>query len=174
MNNVLPNIMEPFKWLLGEWKGEGVGGFPTMESFRYSDYMYLRLLEDSFENEPIIHFEQIAWVVEKDEKSFKHWETGFIRPVNNQQSGSFEFHVTHNTGRIEVLTGDFQYLDIAKRSFKITFNSEYIRNTKIIANMTYSEKVFELDDDILNFTHIMSTKDYPSPNTHLRSTLKGV
>ena len=27
----LPELVQPFAWLIGTWRGDGVGGYPTIE-----------------------------------------------------------------------------------------------------------------------------------------------
>jgi hypothetical protein len=45
MNDVHKGI-EPISYLLGTWRGEGKGRYPTIEDFSYGEEPYLRLHRD--------------------------------------------------------------------------------------------------------------------------------
>src|SRR5215813_13191923 len=86
--------------LLGTWRGEGSGQFPTIPSFNYVE----ECVFSSNDCEPIIHFEQKTWVKSSDETNGRplHWESGFIRAI---EDGSVEISNAQNGGRVEVLRG---------------------------------------------------------------------
>lgn len=162
MNKI--TCVEPFLWLLGRWKGRGVGVFPSIPSFSFADQMTFKVLSESFTLEPLIHFEEIAWTIEADGKKFKHWETGFFRPLGESM---VELQVTHNTGRIEVLRGKFDFVDYENQCFKAIFHSSFLRNAEGLEEAISSERVLELKNDSLKYKQAMSTTKIPELTNHL-------
>ena len=160
-------ILNPLYWLEGTWEGSGIGQFPTIEAFKYHDQMIFKFLNNT--KEPLIHFEEKAWIIEDEKPAFKHWETGFFRPINSEE---IELQVTHNTGRIEVLKGNFDKVDYEKKHFTITFQSTFLRNVEGLANAVLSHKHFTLKQGMLYLKHSMSTHSIPEMTTHLNVELQ--
>ncbi|RNC84417.1 MAG: DUF1794 domain-containing protein [Balneola sp.] len=168
---VLKNPIEPLTWVLGSWKGQGNGGFPTLSPFEYMDHIHFKVIEEAFETEPLIHFEEIAWVIESTRTTFKHWETGYFKPAPD---GRIQLYICHNTGRIEITYGSYLELDLEKRSFELEFESNFIRNDEgTIATMA-SKRVLIYDGKKLKYNLEMSTSDVSSLSSHLTSVLKSV
>lgn len=165
----LLETMHPLTWLEGTWKGKGSGGFPTMEDFEYEDQMDFRIIKNAYYDEPLIHFEEIAWITTKGEKSFKHWESGYYKPTPR---GQIQFYVCHNTGRIEVTYGKFQFADIKSRTFEITFESDFIRNDEGTKIALTSTRKLSFEKDCLSYSHAMSTEDVNNNTHHLKAELK--
>ena len=164
-------MLEPISWLAGTWKGQGCGGFPTMDDFEFEDEMRIKTDLKGYVQEPLIHFEEMAWVLDKEEKRFMHWETGYFKP---DQDGRIQFYICHNTGRIEITYGKFEVLNSQNKSFEIHFNSEFIRNDKGTKFATKSNRKIILQDDTLTYSLAMSTEDVSEMNHHLTSKLMKV
>ncbi len=167
----LLQVMSPLTMLIGSWSGQGNGKYPTMEPFEFSDQLNFKLLQDSYEQEPLIHFEQIAKVKEDSEFVFKHWEAGFLRPVDN---GMIELQVTHNTGRIEIMEGRYERLDTNRGQFKIRFTSTFLHNSVGLVEAHASERVWVLEENEIRCQQAMSTKDISQMTVHLNSILERV
>ncbi len=168
---VLKNPAEPLTWVLGNWKGKGNGGFPTLRPFEYMDHMRFKVIDEAFEIEPLIHFEEIAWVIEGTKTIFKHWETGYFKPTPD---GRLQLYICHNTGRIEITYGFYLELDLEKRSFKLEFESDFIRNDEgTIATMA-SKRILMYDGSKLKYNLEMSTSDVRGLRSHLTSVLESV
>ncbi|KAF5468783.1 hypothetical protein F2P56_012908 [Juglans regia] len=90
---VHPGI-EPISYLLGTWKGQGEGGFPTINSFSYGEE--LRFTHHS--SRPVIAYTQKTWKLNSGEPM--HAESGFWRP---KPDGSIEVVIAQSTGLAEVL-----------------------------------------------------------------------
>ena len=162
-------ILDPLRWLEGKWKGEGTGGFPTMDDFSFEDEMYFKTNAEGYTNEPIIHFEEVARVRENEELVFKHWETGYFKPAKN---ASIQFYNCHNTGRIEIIYGYFKSVDEQAKSFEIVFNSNDVRNDEGTAVMRSSQRIFTLKGDTLHYSLDMSTEDIEEMTHHLEVSLR--
>ncbi|MEQ9425016.1 MAG: FABP family protein [Cyclobacteriaceae bacterium] len=159
-------ILDPIKWLKGTWIGKGSGGYPTMDSFDYESKITIDFLHDAFDSEPLVRFEEIAWVTEKGQKEFKHWETGFFKPTSN---GQIQFYVCHNTGRIEVMFGTFDSLEIRLEKFVIGFNSDSIRNEIDLKTATNSFREFRFENDCLSYVQSVATTEVSNLAPHLQA-----
>ena len=170
MEDIL-KIIEPISWLKGKWQGHGNGGFPTMDTFEFTDQMDFRILPEAFNKEPLIRFDEIAWLIKNGNHDFMHWETGFFKPLSN---GSIQFYVSHNTGRMEVTIGKFTSIDIKSKSFEIIFESIFMRNDAGLKKAICSKRTIKLKNEKLTYSLGMSTDDLPQITNHLKVILKRV
>lgn len=142
-----------------------------MDAFEYDSSIHVRFLEDAFDQEPLIHFEEIAWVYEKAERKFKHWETGFFKPANGE---GIQFYVSHNTGRIEVTNGEYTAFDKMKKSFELRLESDFMRNEAGLKTAYKSFRTIQLNQDSLDYVLEMSTEDVSGRTLHLKASLSRV
>ncbi|GJM93569.1 hypothetical protein PR202_ga10134 [Eleusine coracana subsp. coracana] len=96
----------PLAFLLGKWRGEGEGSFPTITPFRYGE----ELLFSHHPSKPVISYTQRTWKAVSGEPM--HAESGYWRP---RPDGSIEVVIAQSTGLSEVqvkqITRDFQMVD---------------------------------------------------------------
>jgi hypothetical protein len=90
---VHPGI-EGISYLLGTWKGQGEGGFPTINSFSYGE----ELCFSHHSSKPVIAYTQKTWKLASGEPM--HAESGYWRP---RPDGSIEVVIAQSTGLVEVL-----------------------------------------------------------------------
>ncbi|MEO9801941.1 MAG: heme-binding beta-barrel domain-containing protein [Reichenbachiella sp.] len=167
----LLEVIEPFTWLKGNWRGHGTGGFPTIEPFEFDDQMEFKLLEEDFKKEPLIRFDETAWLIAKGKHNFMHWETGFIRPLGD---GTVQLYVSHNTARMEFTVGKFESVDHNSKSFKIVFSSIFLRNDTGLKNALQSKRTISFDRDQLTYDLDISTDEHPELTSHLKVLLKRI
>jgi hypothetical protein len=92
----LPELVKPFEFLLGTWRGEGVGGYPTLEAdFRYGEEMTFACY-----GKPVIEFHSESWSVDDDRPLAR--QTGFWRPVGEDR---LEVVLSIASGLVEVFYG---------------------------------------------------------------------
>ncbi len=101
----LPEAVRPFAFLLGTWRGEGVGGYPTIDQdFRYGE-------EVSFTcyGKPLLEFHSQSWKLDGDQKGQPlARQAGFWRPVPNPDapdSPRVEVVQAVASGLVEILYG---------------------------------------------------------------------
>ena len=91
----LPEVVRPFAWLLGTWRGDGVGGYPSLEAdFRFSQEITFQCY-----GKPVIAYSSQTWA--EDGRPLAR-ETGFWRPLADS---SLEVVLTVASGIVEVLYG---------------------------------------------------------------------
>ncbi len=95
----LPTPLVPLAWLIGSWAGAGVGGYPSVEEFRFGQ-------EVVFEHDarPFLTYSSRTWLLD-DEGAFVRplaTESGFWRP---QPEGALEVTLSHPTGFTEIWIG---------------------------------------------------------------------
>ena len=94
-----PDPLDPIAWLLGEWRGEGRGGYPTISDFAYREEIsFTRPRPDK----PFLAYTQRTRLLADDSPS--HAETGYLRAT---PSGGVEFVIAQPTGVVEVHEGTF-------------------------------------------------------------------
>ncbi|CAI7842489.1 unnamed protein product, partial [Closterium sp. NIES-53] len=84
--------LEPIAFMLGRWRGEGEGGYPTINSFRYIEEITL-----THAGKPAMAYAQKTWRAESGEPM--HAESGFWRP---KPDGTLEIVIAQSTGLAEV------------------------------------------------------------------------
>ena len=71
----LPELVRPFAFLLGTWRGEGVGGYPTIEEdFRFGEQVTFACY-----GKPVISFTSESWSLDDGRPLAR--QQGFWRPI---------------------------------------------------------------------------------------------
>ena len=88
----------PLAWLLGTWRGEGVGGYPTIDDFRFEQEVTF-----TQNGKPFLAYTSRSWILDAEGARVRSaaTESGFWRP-----SGSnLEVLLSHPTGFAEIWEG---------------------------------------------------------------------
>src|SRR5271169_3384794 len=89
----------PLAFLLGRWQGAGVGGYPTIESFRFGQ-------ELSFgqNGKPFLIYSSRTWLLDEEGHPGRAlgMEVGFWRP---RPDNGLEVLLAHPTGITEIYLG---------------------------------------------------------------------
>jgi hypothetical protein len=91
----LPEAVQPYAWLLGTWRGEGVGGYPSIEDFRFGQELSFFCY-----GKPLLAYASRSWAL--DDGRPLSWENGFWRPTS---ATGLEVVLTIASGLVEVLYG---------------------------------------------------------------------
>ena len=100
----IPENIHPFTarlaWLIGRWAGNGHGEYPGIDHFQFGQEVVFQQ-----DGRPFIHYFSRAWIIDDEGEHVREaaQETGFLRP---QEDGSLELVMCHNTGFVEVWTGE--------------------------------------------------------------------
>lgn len=92
-------LCAPVAFLLGAWRGEGHGGYPGMQPFRYGEEMRVWHV-----GKPYLAFEQRTWALDEDGVAGRllHGESGYLRCL---EGGGLELVVAMAPGHVEVSAG---------------------------------------------------------------------
>jgi hypothetical protein len=96
--NIHPNCA-PLAWLLGGWRGNGEGDYPTIEKFTWGQELIFQQ-----DGRPFFHYMARSWVTDAEGNKVRDaaQETGFFRCHDN---GEVELLLTHNIGISELWHG---------------------------------------------------------------------
>ena len=90
----------PIAWLLGTWRGNGQGDYPTIDAFHYGQELIF-----THDGRPFFHYMSRSWIVDEQGEFVRDAaiETGFLRA---RPEGKLELLLTHNTGFVEIWYGE--------------------------------------------------------------------
>jgi hypothetical protein len=106
----LHGALEPLSFLVGTWRGAGVGGYPTIEEFRYEQEVVF-----SHDGRPFLHYATRSWILDA--------EGGRVRPAASEvgwwrigaEPRSVEVMLAHHSGVVEIYhgTAEFSKVELA-------------------------------------------------------------
>ena len=90
----------PVAWLLGTWRGNGHGDYPTIQPYEFGQELIF-----THDGRPFFHYMARAWIVDAAGELVRNAaiETGFLRC---RPEGSMELVLAHNTGFAEIWYGE--------------------------------------------------------------------
>jgi hypothetical protein len=149
--------LEYLRFLLGTWRGEGDGEFPTIRPFRYGEEMVVEDVGDAF-----LLFRQSSWTL--PDGAPIHFERGFLRP--GPEPGSVELTLAHPLGLAEVGVGVVD-------ETSIVFASEALLRTPTGDPVRSLRRRYLVRDDVLTYEIDMET-DGTGLSRHLTGRLQKV
>lgn len=157
--DLAPELL-PVAWLLGSWRGLGVGGYPSVEEFRFSQ-------EISFSAgaKPYLHYLSRSWLLDDDGHEVRPLaqETGYWRP---QPDGALEVVLAHPTGYAEIWLGG---VDAAK----IELRTDVVARTGTAKAYTAGHRLYGLVDGDLMWAFDMAAEG-EALQPHLSAKLQRV
>jgi THAP4-like, heme-binding beta-barrel domain len=154
---VTPALLHPdvevLAFLLGEWRGEGRGAYPTIEKFGYRDEVSFGHL-----GKPFVSYAQRTWTLPDGLPS--HTEVGYLRP---QPGGRIELVVAQPGGRVEVDEGV-----VSGRHLELT--STLVHGTPSAKEVTEVRRVVDVDDGVMRYQVEMAAVGQPR-QFHLEAEL---
>lgn len=96
--------LERLAFLVGTWRGLGVGGYPTIDGFRYEQEVSF-----SSDGRPFLQYSSRSWLIDDDGVRLRPAasETGWWRP--GATALEVEVLLAHHTGIVEVYVGDVAF-----------------------------------------------------------------
>ncbi len=148
----------PLAFLLGTWRGEGVGGYPTLDAdFRYGEEVLF-----SHTGKPALHYRQRTWLLDGLDTP-SHAESGYWRP---QPDGSLEVVLAHPTGIAEIYVGTVT-------GTRIELTTDVVVRTSSAAEVTGLTRLYGLVEGRLMYAVDMAAVGQPL-QSHLSATLDRV
>jgi len=152
--------LEPLAFLLGRWEGAGVGGYPTIDSFRFGQ-------EISFTHDgrPFLIYHSRTWLLDDDGELIRPagMEMGFWRP---QPERAVEVLISHPTGIAEIYLGEVVF-------HKIELRTDIVARTTTSKEVTAGHRLYGLVDGDLAYAYDMAAEGHPL-QAHLSAQLKRV
>ena len=153
-----PNL-EKLAWLVGTWWGFGIGGYPTIEGFRYEQEITF-----SHDGRPFLAYDSRTWLIDEDGNRLKPSgrEAGFWRATDQ----GLEVVVTHPTGIVEVYVGDIAF-------HKIELVSDLVARTQTAKEVTALKRLYGKVEDDLAYAIDMAAMGNPL-QAHLSAKLQKI
>jgi hypothetical protein len=147
-------------FLLGRWEGAGVGGYPTIESFRYGEE-----LSFSHNSKPFLIYSSRTWLLDEEGHPGRpsHRETGYWRP---QPDGGVEVLLVHPTGIAEIYLGKIT-------GTRIEMSTDLVTRTASAKEVTAGHRLYGLVADDLAYAFDMAAVGQEL-QPHLSAQLKQV
>jgi len=138
----------PLAFLLGTWVGVGVGGYPTIEGFRFGQQ-----LEFGHIGKPFLTYTSRSWLLDDDGNQVRPlaMESGFWRP---QPGGEVELLLAHPTGYVEIWLGEVD-------GAKVELGTDGVMRTTTAKEYTSGHRLYGLVDGELFWAYDMSAMGQP-------------
>jgi hypothetical protein len=151
----------PVAWLIGSWRGLGVGGYPTVTEFRFSQEVTIT----EAPGKPFLHYLSRSWLLYDDGTEVRPLaqETGYWRLGSN---GELEVLLAHPTGFVEIWLGTVD-------GAKIELSTDVVARTDSAKSYTSGHRLYGLVDGDLLWAFDMAAVDQPL-QPHLSAKLQRV
>jgi hypothetical protein len=150
----------PLSFLLGRWEGAGVGGYPTIESFRFGQE-----LSFTHNGKPFLIYSSRSWLLGEDGEPGRPLgtESGYWRP---QPEGQLELLLAHPTGIAEIYLGQIT-------GTRVELSTDMVVRTASAKEVTAGHRLYGLVGDDLAYAYDMAAVGQPL-QPHLSAQLKRV
>lgn len=150
--------LEPLRFLLGQWEGAGVVGYPTIESTRFGQEVTF-----SHNGKPFLIYASRAWQLDEEGRIGRplSLETGFWRP---QPDGQLEVLLTHPTGITEIYLGQVT-------GMKIEMATDAVMRTATAKEYTAGRRLYGMVGTDLAYAYDMAAMGQPL-QAHASAQLK--
>ena len=156
--------LAPLAFLLGTWRGMGVGGYPTIEDFRYGQEVTFRHF-----GRPVLHYFSRSWLLDAAVEGALGAvrpgaaESGWWRP---QPGGALEVMLAHPTGIVEI------YLRTVSGT-KIELSTDVVARSATAKEVTGAHRLYGLVDGRLMYAVDLAAVGQPL-GPHLSAQLSRV
>jgi hypothetical protein len=123
-------------WLVGTWRGLGVGGYPTIDDFRFEQEITF-----SHDGRPFLAYDSRAWLIDDDGQRIKPSgrESGFWRATGDR---GLEVVLAHPTGIVEVYVGEATFT-------KIELATDVVARTSTAKDVTALKRLYgKVEEDL--------------------------
>jgi hypothetical protein len=148
--------LESIGWLVGTWWGFGVGGYPTIEDFRFEQEISF-----SHDGRPFLAYDSRTWLVDEGGDRIRPGgrEAGFWRATDQ----GLEVVMSHPTGIVEVYVGEVAFT-------KIELATDLVAHTATAKNVQAMKRLYGKVEDDLAYAIDMAAEGQPL-QAHLSARL---
>ena len=152
--------LAPLEFLLGRWEGAGIGGYPTIESFRFGQE-----IEFSQNGKPFLSYVSRTWRLDEEGRIGLPLgtESGYWRPRPDDQ---VEVMLAHPTGIVEIYLGEIT-------GTRIEMATDVVARTATAKEVTAGHRLYGLAGGDLAYAYDMAAMGQPL-QPHLSAQLKRV
>jgi len=152
--------LAPMAFLLGRWEGAGIGGYPTIESFRFGQE-----IEFSHNGKPFLSYVSRTWRLDEEGRIGLPLgtESGYWRPRPDNQ---IEVMLAHPTGIVEIYLGEIT-------GTRIEMATDVVARTATAKEVTAGHRLYGLAGGDLAYAYDMAAMGQPL-QPHLSAQLKRV
>ena len=152
--------LAPLSFLLGRWEGAGIGGYPTIESFRYGQEITF-----SHNGKPFLRYVSKTWRLDEDGAIGPPLgtESGFWRP---RPDNKVEVMLAHPTGIVEIYLGEIT-------GTQIEMATDVVARTSSAKPVTAGRRLYGLVGADLAYAYDMAAMEQ-GLQPHLSAQLKRV
>lgn len=166
----LPTELAHLSWLIGTWAGAGVGGYPTIEDFRFGQEVSF-----STDGRPFLSYHSRSWLLDADGNQVRPLatEAGFWRP---RPDNEIEVVLSHPTGFAEVWVGSVTVTDLQDATItgaRAELHTDVVARTASAKEYTAGHRLYGLVDGDLLWAYDMAAVGQPL-TVHLSAQLKRV
>ncbi|MGH3384642.1 MAG: FABP family protein [Nocardioidaceae bacterium] len=138
----------PIAWLLGTWRGNGHGDYPTIDTLSFAQELIF-----THDGRPFFHYLSRTWITDEEDKQVRPGaiETGFVRPKPDRQ---IELVLAHATGYVEVWYGEVE-------GAKIELSTDAVVRTRTAKEYNAGHRLYGLVDGDLMWTFDMAAMGQP-------------
>ena len=157
-----------FLVLLGRWVGVGVGGYPTVQDFRFGQEVVF-----ATDGRPFLSYWSRTWLLDENGQQVKPlaMETGFWRP---RPDNTVELVLAHPTGYAEVWVGQITVSGIENAVItgaKAELHSDVVARTASAKEYTSGQRLYGLVQGDLLWAYDMAAVGHPL-TSHVSARLK--
>ncbi|MDQ1484989.1 MAG: hypothetical protein QOJ62_682 [Actinomycetota bacterium] len=155
--------LEPLAFLIGTWRGVGVGGYPTIESFRYGQEVVF-----GHAGKPVLTYVSRSWVLDDEGNVLRAGagESGYWRVVGDGDHRGLEVVLAHASGFAEIYVGRIG-LD------QIEMSTDLVARTETAKEVTGGHRLYGLVDGDLLYAYDLAAVGQPL-GPHLSARLRKV
>lgn len=155
---VLHADVERLAFLLGTWRGQGHGEYPTIESFDYVEEVTFGHV-----GKPFLAYQQRTRHAETDLPL--HAEAGYLRPAGAGADGALrvELVLAHPSGLLELSQGEARATELRLATLSVT-------GTPTAKAVSAVERDVDVDGDVLRYAVRMAAVGIPMTH-HLAAEL---
>ena len=153
--------LDRLAWMVGTWVGVGVGGYPTVESFRFAQE-----LEVVSDGRPLLTWRSRSWLLDDDGRRTRPGagESGFWRPgADDDGTATVELLLAHVTGHVEIYYG-------APGERQVEVATDLVAGTSTAKQVGASKRLYGQVDDDLAWVLEMAAVEQPL-QAHLSARL---
>ena len=150
----------PVAWLLGTWRGEGVGGYPTIDDFRFEQELTF-----TQNGKPFLAYSSRSWILDVEGARVRPAavETGYWRV---HEGGRLEVLLSHPTGFAEIWEGSVD-------GPRIEIRTDMVARTASAKEYTGGHRLYGLVEGELMWAYDMAAMGEPL-QPHLSARLARV